>query len=184
MLTYGRAMNCYVLVGGRSSRMGQSKTALFLDRVVAAARPVFDDVIAVQRAGGDTVGIRTICEMSHEDEAPLFGIARALEDAQADCFILAVDYPKITTDVLRYLADRDGVPVWNGQPQPLCARWPRALLPLVTQRLATRRYDLRGLIAEAGVEMIAEADLRARFTGEPLANVNTPADLQEAERHG
>jgi molybdopterin-guanine dinucleotide biosynthesis protein A len=184
MLTYGRAMNCYVLVGGRSSRMGQSKTTLFLDRIAAAARPVFEDVIAVQRAGGDTTGIRTIFETPHEDEAPLFGIAQALEDAAADCFILAVDYPNITADVLRYLADRGGVPVWNGKPQPLCARWSRALLPLVTHHLAAKRFDLRGLIAEAGVEMIAEADLRVRFAGEPLANVNTPADLEEAERHG
>jgi molybdopterin-guanine dinucleotide biosynthesis protein A len=184
MLTYGRAMNCYVLVGGRSRRMGQSKISLFLDRIAAAARPVFDDVIAVQRPGGDAVGMRTIVEAPHEDEAPLFGIARALEDAAADCFILAVDYPNLTADLLRYLADRGGVPVWHGQPQPLCARWDVALLPLVTRRLAAKRFDLRGLLEEAGVEMIAEAELRARFAGEPLANVNTPADLQEAERHG
>jgi molybdopterin-guanine dinucleotide biosynthesis protein A len=177
-------MNCYVLIGGRSERMGRSKTSLFLDRILAAARPVFDDVIAVQRPGGEIVNLRTIFEQPHADEGPLFGIARALEDAAADCFILAVDYPNLTVEILRELAHRQGVPMWNGQPQPLCARWPIALLPLVRQRLATGRYALRGLLAEAGVEMIAEAELRARFAGEPLANVNTPMDLQEAERHG
>jgi hypothetical protein len=31
--------------------MGSSKVELFLERVVAAARPIFDDVIAVHRSG-------------------------------------------------------------------------------------------------------------------------------------
>ena len=177
-------MNCYVLAGGRSRRMGQSKTALFLERIVAAARPVFENVIAVQRPDGDTTSIETIFEPPHDHEAALFGIARALEHAGADCFILAVDYPNITSDLLRYLAALDAVSVWNNNPQPLCARWDYALLPLVTARLSAQRFDVRGLIAEAGVEMIPEAELRARFGGEPLANVNTPADLQEAERYG
>jgi molybdopterin-guanine dinucleotide biosynthesis protein A len=177
-------MNCYILVGGRSRRMGESKTTLFLDRIVAAARPVFENVIAVQRPDGEPTNIPTIFETPHDHEAALFGIARALEHAAADCFLLAVDYPNITTDLLRYLAAHNAVAVWNNEPQPLCARWDAALLPLVTSRLAAQRFDLRGLIAEAGVEMIREAELRARFAGEPLANVNTPADLQEAERHG
>lgn len=184
MLTYAAAMNCYVLVGGRSRRMGQSKTVLFLDRIVAAAGPVFDAVIAVQRPGGAIVNVRTIFEEPHEEEGPLFGVARALQDSAADCFILAVDYPHLTSDVLRYLAALRGVPVWNGEPQPLCARWEIRLLPFIRERLAAGRFELRGLLAEAGVEMIAETELRARFAGEPLANVNTPIDLQEAERHG
>ena len=44
-------MNCYVLTGGRSTRMGRSKSDLFLGRIVDAAAPVFDGVIAVQRFG-------------------------------------------------------------------------------------------------------------------------------------
>ena len=38
-------MNCYVLTGGRSRRMGQSKPEMFLERVTAAARDAFDEVI-------------------------------------------------------------------------------------------------------------------------------------------
>src|SRR2546423_1031716 len=44
-------MNCYILIGGSSSRMGQSKVDLFFERVAAAARDAFDAVFAVQRAG-------------------------------------------------------------------------------------------------------------------------------------
>ena len=173
-------MNAYVLVGGRSRRMGKSKAGLFLDRIVAAARPVFDEVVAVERCGGVAApGIRTIFEEPHEDEGAIFGVARALRDADGKAFLLAVDYPLITEDVLRYLRDREGMPVWNGQPQPLCAVWSAGVLPRLEERIAARRFDLRTL---GGQEMIPESELRARFRGEPLANVNTPEEWERARR--
>ena len=173
-------MNAYVLVGGRSRRMGTSKSALFLDAIVAAARPLFDEVVAVDRAGGVPIdGIRTIFECAHEGEAPVFGVVRALEDAKGRAFLLAVDYPFITGELLRFVRDRGGVPVWDGQPQPLCAVWDVASLPRIEERIARGALDLRGVM---GQEMIDEAELRARFAGEPLRNVNTPGDLEDAER--
>jgi molybdopterin-guanine dinucleotide biosynthesis protein A len=172
-------VNAYVLVGGRSRRMGESKVELFLERIVAAARPVFDEVIAVQRPNIAMMNICTIFEEPHEHEAAIFGVARALRDANGKAFLLAVDYPLITSDVLRYLRDREGLPVWNDQPQPLCAVWDAALLPRLDERIAAHRFDLRTL---GGQEMIAESELRARFPGEPLLNVNTPEEWQRAQR--
>ena len=172
-------MNAYVLVGGRSTRMGASKVALFLDRVVAAARPAFDDVIAVHRPDGEALSIRTIFEEPHDDEAAIFGVVRALHDARAACFLLAVDYPFITTEVLRFLRDDGRVPEWNGAPQTLCAVWEPALLPRLEERIAARRYDLRGA---ASREIIPEPELRARFGGEPLLNVNTPEEWERGQR--
>ena len=166
-------MNAYILIGGRSRRMGVSKAKLFLDRVVAAAAPVFDQVIAVQRYGGDAAGIPTIYEEPHEQEGAIFGLTRALHDAREKAFILAVDYPFITADVLRFLRDEDRVPVWDGRPQPLCAVWNASALPHIQERIALGALDLHGLIDR---EMIPEADLRARFPGEPLRNVNTPEE--------
>jgi molybdopterin-guanine dinucleotide biosynthesis protein A len=173
-------MNAYVLVGGRSRRMGTSKTTLFLDRILAAARPVFDEVVAVHRADGVALdGIRTIFEESHEGEAPVFGVVRALQDARGSAFLLAVDYPWVTSELLRYVRDRGGVPVWDGTPQPLCAVWSSAALPSIEERIARGLLDLRGAM---GHEMIAEAELRSRFAGEPLRNVNTPEEWEDAER--
>ena len=86
--------------------MGASKVELFLHHIVAAARPVFDEVVAVDRAGGSQIpGIRTIFEEPHEGEAAVFGVVRALQDARGRAFLLAVDYPLVTGDVLRYLRD-------------------------------------------------------------------------------
>lgn len=182
-------MNAYVLVGGRSRRMGASKVALFLRRIAAAARPVFEEVIAVHRVDGAPVAIRTIFEEPHEGDGALFGIARALRDARGKCFILAVDYPLVTSELLHHLASRFAasaapllVPEWGGRPQPLCAGWDASLLTLVERRLAAGALAIHHLIAEVGAEMIPEADLRTRFGGEPLMNVNTPEELQAAER--
>ena len=106
----------------------------------------------------------------------------ALQHAQhGRCFILAVDYPLITPEVLLYLRERGGVPTWRDEPQLLCAVYDTELLPLIESRIARQQLDLRGLLGEARIAMIPESELRARFSGEPLLNVNTPADLEEAK---
>ena len=157
--------------------MGRSKAELFLDRIIAAAKPVFDHVVAVD------------WRPSPADRAPIFGVQHALEMTDGPCFILAVDFALITSDVLRYLRDRFEtsnasilVPVWDGAPQVLCAGYRTCISPLITERIASKKYDVRGLLDEADVELVTEEELRARFRGEPLMNVNTPADLEAAER--
>jgi len=187
-------MNCYILIGGGSKRMGRSKADLpfagstFLQRIIAAAEPVFDAVIAVQRAGGEAAdALRTIYEPPHDLQAPVFGLWRALQDARSRCFVLAIDYPLLTSDVLQYLAGRVSqskaamvVPRWNGKLQMLCAGYLPTLLPTFEPRIASGQLTLRGLTDD--LEIIEEDELRARFSGEPLMNVNTPEELEEAER--
>jgi molybdopterin-guanine dinucleotide biosynthesis protein A len=187
-------VNAYILVGGASKRMGKPKLNLpfggstFLDRVAAAARPVFDEVVAVQRPSGPAIHpLRTIYEPPHELQAPVFGLWRALQDAKARCFILAIDYPLLTSEVLRYLAGRVElsrramvVPRWNGKLQMLCAGYSEALLPNFAPRIEKGQLNLRGLTDD--LEVIEENELRSRFEGEPLMNVNTPEELDAASR--
>jgi molybdopterin-guanine dinucleotide biosynthesis protein A len=170
--------------------MGHSKATLFLERVVAAARPVFARVIAVERTGGSHHSIPTIFEASHENEAAAFGVAAALEDSPGRCFILATDFPLITEPFLRFLRGRFEasnssmlVPMWDGTPQVLCAGYALCVNPLLASRIAAGRYDLQGVVEESDVEFVEEAEIRSRFAGEPLLNVNTPADLAAAERY-
>lgn len=159
--------------------MGFSKADAFGRRVVAAARGAFEEVVLVDRA----------FEGAHEDEGPVFGLAAALRHARAACFVLAVDYPLLATPLLAYLRSRFEtgsaqmlVPMWSGEPQVLCAGYARAMLERVERRIAAKQFDLRGLIAEAETEIIPERELRARFSGEPLLNVNTPEELELARR--
>lgn len=182
-------MDCYLLAGGLSRRMGRPKVDLpfagstFLDRAAGAARGAFERLFAVRREGEEALpGIETIFEPPHEGTAPVFGVLAALRHAGRRCFVMAIDYPLITPVVLAFLRDAEGVPMWRGKPQVLCASYDAALVPRIERRIGEGRLDLRGLIDEAGARMIAEAELRARFPGEPLMNVNTPEELGEAER--
>jgi molybdopterin-guanine dinucleotide biosynthesis protein A len=165
--------------------MGISKAELFLDRILAASWPVFEEVVAVQRCGGEAASIRTIYEELHEQDGAIFGVARALRDLQesglSHGFVLAVDYPMITADVLRYVSGRGGVPMWDSRPQPLCAVWDVSALARIEERIARGQLDLQGAVDR---EMIPEAELRARFEGEPLRNVNTPDEWEAVRSHG
>jgi molybdopterin-guanine dinucleotide biosynthesis protein A len=176
-------MNAYILVGGRSRRMGQPKAdvpfagSTFLGRVGAAASGAFERVIAVQRAGGKAVSIETIYEEPHDDEAPIFGVAAAIRHANAKCFVIAVDYPLLTSNALAELRTKFHssmlVPVWNGFPQVLCAGYSPALLPQIEAKIAARQYDLQSLAAEAG---------KVEVSGETWRSVNTIEELEEVRR--
>ena len=135
--------------------MGQSKAALFLDRVVAAASPVFDRVIAVERHGSPATSIETIFEDEHDSEAPVFGVASALVHAPGPCFVLAVDFPFIQTDVLAFLRSRFEVsnasmlvPVWDGIPQVLCAGYRTCVAQTLAERIETGVFDLQSLVED------------------------------------
>ena len=160
-------MKCYILVGGRSRRLGRSKVDLFFDRVLAAAEPVFDEVLAVQRPDGHSMSIPTVFEEPHDQDGAIFGILTALRHAQARCFILAVDYPLMTSDALRLLRDDGRVAIVKGSAQVLCAVWDPVRLPEIERRIAAGRRDLHGLW-EQGIIGV----------GAPLTNVNTVEDLE------
>lgn len=162
--------------------MGRSKTELFLPRIVVAAAPLFDDVVAVQRRGDPSLSIRTIHEGEHPDSAPVFGLVRALEDATGPAFVMAVDYPLITTaaltEIRRHFEASSAlmsVPVWRGIPQPLCAGYRPGLLPLIRDRIDKGKLDLIGLMKDAPAATFP-------FDGRELMNVNTPDELAKAER--
>ena len=189
-------MNAYILIGGRSRRMGSPKRSVpfegstFLERVLGAARGAFEEVFAVQRAEGEpATGLTTLFEDSHDREAPVFGVAAALRHAQEPCFVLAVDYPLLTSGLLGELRRRfeqSGklllAPRWSGKVQMLCAGYSPDLLSRIDGRIREGRLDLRSLADESEAEIVSEDDLRQQFPGEPLSNVNTPEELEKARR--
>lgn len=170
-------MDAYILIGGRSLRMGESKAALFLPRVAAAAREAFENVYAVQRFGEIAApDVPTLFEPQHDDEAPAFGVLAALEHARARCVVLAVDYPTVTPAILRELRARTSLssaalvaPRWEGRLQTLFAGYDApSVAPRLASRLSAGKFDLHGLAGDLAFE---EVELL------PLPNVNTPEEL-------
>src|SRR5690606_16247830 len=129
----------------------------------------------VHRADGEPLPLRTIFEEPHEGEGAIFGIERALRDARGKCFVIAVDYPLVTTELLHDLASRFEespvaalVPEWDGYPQPLCAGFDASILPIVERRIAAGELGVNDLLTEVNACVIPESALRGRYEGEPL----------------
>lgn len=165
-------MNCYVLTGGESRRMRRSKAELFLEHTIEVARPVFDEVISIDACGPGG------------ERAAVFGVLHALEEATDRAFILAVDYPLMTTAALALIAAREGdlvIPEWDGVPQMLCGIYSTRLIESINGRIEQGRLDLRGLLDDAPGAIIPEHELRAVLAGEPLRNVNTPEDYERVQ---
>ena len=186
-------MRGYVLAGGESRRMGRAKRDLvlgnstFLDLVVSALAPLVSDVKVVLREPSHGDSYPTLLEPPHEFPAPIYGIVCALRAAGEDAFIVAVDYPLITTAALRILlsSHRSGwltVPSWDGIPQMVCAIYTPSMLPLLDQKIHLGKLDLRSLLSEQNSTEVSEGLLRAQLAGEPFRNVNTPEDYIEAGR--
>jgi len=127
----------YVLVGGRSDRMGADKAKLqiagrsLVERAVATLRPMCSEVfLCGSRPDLATYG--PVLPDSREGAGPLTALVSALRHVSElgyDAFAvtLPVDVPLLPTELLRFLlerAHRSGgwatIPVAVERPQPLC----------------------------------------------------------------
>jgi molybdopterin-guanine dinucleotide biosynthesis protein A len=114
-----------------------------------------------------------------EPRHPVAGIVHALERARTPILLCAADMPFATSEVLRAIADalqpgvRAAVAVSEGRLEPLLA----AYAPGVFESLALAPPDapLRRTVESLAPVLIEVAP-------EVVFNVNTPADLAEAER--
>ena len=71
------------------------------------------------------------------------------------------------------------VPIVNAIPQVLFAVYPRAILPLIEERLQAGRRDPRSLLDIASVDYIDEAQLRGIDPQlRSFVNMNTPEDYR------
>lgn len=185
------------MIGGLSERMGRPKSELvlggstFLERVVAAATDAFADVAAVQRPGGPAAGVvRTIFEEPHAGSGPIYGLARAIDDAAGEpVWIIGVDYPLVTGRLLAALAaqfeasDVDiAVPLWNGLPQYLCAGYGPSVAGRVREVLSTGTPSMRAVVDAATQLEFGEARIRAEFGPHVLINVNEPDEYENLRR--
>lgn len=161
------AFSGVVLAGGRSSRMGEDKAALFGERVAAA----------LEAAGaGEVLVVR---EDDQPGNGPLGGIATALRLATQDVVVvLACDMPDVHPDGIRAVVDAlvDGVDVAMPPGEPLHAAWRRSARPEVLAAIGRGDLAVRGVLDRLRTAVVGGVDPRW------LRNVNTPADLVQTGR--
>src|SRR6266446_475849 len=191
----------FVLVGGKSSRMGADKAFLtlqgqtLLERALGLAHSVSDDVrIVTSRASPDNekfAAYGPVVEDVYKDSGPLSGIHAALS---ANChdfnLVLAVDIPFISHDLLQYIVAEAHasqamvtVPRVGGRFQPLCAVYSRDFAPVAERALNEGLNKIDTLFPHIPMRIIDEEELaRSGFSPSLFDNLNTREDLQQARQ--
>jgi molybdopterin-guanine dinucleotide biosynthesis protein A len=95
--------------------------------------------------------------------------------------VLACDLPLISGPVLRLLASHGSpgsvVPVVDGRPQPLCARFSVAALQHGARSAAAGWRSLAPLLDHGDVVWLEESDWAGVADRRSFTDVDTPADL-------
>ena len=181
-----------ILAGGRSTRMGRPKPAVplagrpLIDYPVDAVRSVGLEPWVIAKPNTDLPPLD--CRIVHEPAEPvhpLCGIVAALEAAAPwPIVVVGADMPFVEDKLIAWLASHltTAIVEVDGRPQPLLARYGGEDLDPLRDSLA-REEAAQAAVSALDPQVIREDELR-RF-GDPRIltfNVNTPADLSEAER--
>lgn len=186
-----------ILAGGGATRYGGRPKGLervggtrIIDRVVAALRPVTDDLLLIANdadAGSWLPGVRVRSDV-RPGEGALGGLHAALAHAADDILLVAWDMPFVPSVLLEALRRRGErgeadlvVPSSDGSRrgvEPLCAWYGAACLPSVTAALEAG--DRRVIAFHDAVRAERMPLEEVQRYGDPavlFANVNTPEDL-------
>ena len=180
-----------ILAGGVGRRLGEPKaTALLAGRpLVGYALEAFSGAglrpaIAAKaethlpELDADVEVWRDSADVAH----PLAGVVEAVRRVEDGAVVVCpCDLPFVPADLLGWLASLDE-PLAVVASQPLLGRYAGGLAPALGEALAVGR-SVQATVAALGARMIRNEEV-ARF-GDPellLANVNTRADLELAER--
>ncbi len=158
---------------------GEPQARLLWAVLSAVVEDVFISVGIEQPGNPDLAGLSLLVD-DVKSIGPLGGILRAFHhDPRSAWLVAAVDMPGITRETLRRLIDaRDPdapatayrSPI-TGAPEPVCAIYEPAILPLLEETRAAGRHSLR-LLQTLPVKLIDPASPRE------LLNVNDPAEYE------
>jgi molybdopterin-guanine dinucleotide biosynthesis protein A len=175
----------YVLVGGRSSRMGCDKALLpwrggtLLESVACAVSLAAGSAVLVgTRQLYGHFGYPAIPDL-YPGAGPLGAILTALHHTSADWNLAAAcDMPELSAEFLRLLlraAERSDAEALvaagpSGRPEPLCAVYHRRSLPALERALKRGVRPVRAALESIHVAVFSVPELT------PFQNVNTPRD--------
>jgi molybdenum cofactor guanylyltransferase len=188
-------LGAFILVGGKSTRMGTDKAFLqfegrtLLTRALDLGRSVTPNVSIVgNRETFASFG--QVVEDIFGDCGPLAGIHAALRRSTAEFnLMLAVDMPFISPGFLQYLLRQARnapeavviVPCASGRQQPLSAMYRREFADVAETALRARQNRIDRLFENIATRTIDENELdRAGFSSEIFRNLNTPNEFERA----
>lgn len=182
-----------VMAGGHSSRMGQDKTLMsvnketLIEKTVKELCKVVDEIIIAsnQRDKYKIPGTVEILD-SFPGMGPLGGIHAGLRAASYQySFVVASDMPFFTANLAHYLLSRcDGydvvAPKIEGSWEPLCAVYSKSCLKPIEQYILTDIRSVYGFYPGVRVLNVSKEELLSLgYSGEIFLNLNTPDEYKD-----
>jgi molybdopterin-guanine dinucleotide biosynthesis protein A len=179
-----------VLTGGASRRMGLDKTVLPVEgfgcaeRVARVLRCVVDPVVEVGPGVTTLPAVREDPPGTGPLAATCAGFARlcSMAGTALSVVLAAGDLPFLSDAAVRMLADwptaGSVVPVVEGRPQPLCARWSASALAEAGRALARGERSMHPLLSWRDVEFVDESGWPGTVDVLAFSDIDTRADLE------
>jgi len=183
-----------ILAGGESKRMGQDKASILLadksllQHAIDTVKPLFEDVVISVREPIATCAYPQLYD-AHEQRAPLMGVVAALQQVKTNwVFVMAVDMPFISPDLIRFLATlrehkQAVVPMVDGFEQPLLAYYHQGCLHAMQQQIDAGDRSFRTLMGALDSIIVKQREL-ARLDKKMISfyDLDYPKDLKYAEK--
>ncbi|HQU84216.1 MAG TPA: molybdenum cofactor guanylyltransferase [Pyrinomonadaceae bacterium] len=186
----------FILIGGKSSRMGEDKFALqfdgksFLENAVGSLKETCENRVKLVLNQTQTIETELpVVRDIYENRGALGAIHAALKHCDTKfAVVLAVDLPFITNEIIKKLAQFTlssnkflaNVPrQTDGRIQPLCAvyRAKYCLPTLETLMNENETASPRDFLELVNTRYISQQNLAADTETDIFFNVNTPEDL-------
>jgi molybdopterin-guanine dinucleotide biosynthesis protein A len=189
-----------VLAGGGSTRFGGLPKGLcevggqrVVDRVLGALHAAADECFLITNDPqiAAVAGVPVYGD-TRPERASLVGLHSALFHCHYAALVVAWDMPFVSATLLeqlRTVGERAGAPAIPTGPrglEPLCAYYPRSVLPVIEAQLDRGERRLSTFLAALGdVVVLSPNEVAAFGPAERLfANINSPADLAVARELG
>jgi molybdopterin-guanine dinucleotide biosynthesis protein A len=196
-----RGVTGAIVAGGANERFGGEPKGLrrvgglrIIDRVASAIRAVTPEIVLVANASDAEqwlAGARVYRDVRSE-RGSVVGLHTALASIPADgiALVVAWDMPFVSAGLLSLLTRRvregasAAIPEGPTGPEAFCAAYTTACLADIGRAVARGDFRMSSIVAALpNASRVAEAEVRS--FGDPARlffNVNTPADLETAER--
>ncbi len=188
-------MGSIILAGGKSIRMGQDKVAVLfegeplLSRAIRILKDLFGEVIVVtnQEIPFSLGGAKAIRD-DVPYQGPLGGIKAGLKASSYDVnFVVAVDMPFISPQVISYLAGLAGgadvvVPRTGDGIEPLFAFYSKRCLPAITKTMVGGERKVISLFPYVNLKVVSYLEIcHLDGADKTFININTERELKRAE---
>lgn len=181
-----------ILAGGKSMRMGQNKAFLkinglyLIDHVLRTFHRIFKKTIIVTMTPEEYwYTNETVVTDAIPGAHALGGLYTGLLRAQTErCFICACDMPFLQPGLVKALLRTHDAcaiaPIVYNRPQPLCAVYSKACLPVMKEQILKKDHRLSTVLSRLNAHYLPQSACELydpRLLS--FVNINTPEDYQK-----